>query len=135
MSPQEEGDANRATVALVYGAVRDVKELTRAGFVDVQRQIDTLAGLPPAVSRLHERVAILEERAATLKAAADAAAARVQKAADDRAGEVAEAAEERALEQAERDREQRSYRRIHMPAIALGIGGLALAIANRVFGV
>ncbi len=134
--PQDEGDAaNRATVALVYGAVREVKELTRAGFVDVQRQLDGLATLPTTVSSLHERVTVLEVRVTSAERAAMDADAAVRKAAHDRAEEVREAAEERAAEVAALATQARAYRRIHLPAIALGAMGFILAVVNRIYGV
>lgn len=60
-SGQENGGGNRATVALVYHAVAEVKELTRAGFADVQRQLDALQGIPERVARLEERASDLED--------------------------------------------------------------------------
>jgi hypothetical protein len=63
MSDQSDsGSKDRATVALVYHAVDGLKELTKAGFTDVQRQLDNLATLPTAVAALHERITLLEVR-------------------------------------------------------------------------
>lgn len=43
---------NRATIALVSEKVDGLKELTRAGFADLQRQVEKVADLPVVVAEL-----------------------------------------------------------------------------------
>lgn len=64
--PSNEG-SGRATVALVYHAIGEVKELTKAGFADVQRQLDNLADVPGQVASLKERVGLHEHRITELE--------------------------------------------------------------------
>lgn len=149
---------DRATVALVYEAVKAGQALTERGFVDVQRQLDQLQSLPTTVGSLHQRVTMTEARMTKAERAlatapteherltvlagrverveADAAesAAEVKRAARDREAEVKKAAEERAEEAAELAKAERSYRKIHLPAIGLGFLGFVLAVTNRIWG-
>lgn len=54
-------DSPRPTVALVVEKVDKVQAITELGFVNVQRQLDQLVGLPERVARLEERVNDLED--------------------------------------------------------------------------
>lgn len=59
MSDQEAG-SGRATVALVSEKVDGLRALTEAGFSNLQRQINAVAGLPVAVAKLATRIEALE---------------------------------------------------------------------------
>jgi len=52
---------NRATVALVSEKVDGLRELTRAGFADLQRQMNSVSDMPVRVARLEERLDVLDE--------------------------------------------------------------------------
>jgi hypothetical protein len=56
MSDQDTGSKDRATVALVSEKVDGLKELTRAGFTDIQRQLDRVAELPTIVTGHTEKL-------------------------------------------------------------------------------
>lgn len=53
---------NRVTVALVSQQVTGLADLTKAGFGDVQRQLDKLDGLPHRVTKLEAQGKALEDR-------------------------------------------------------------------------
>lgn len=53
---------DRATVALVDAKLDGLKLLTEQGFGSLQRQLDTVAGLPAAVAKLDEKHTALARR-------------------------------------------------------------------------
>lgn len=59
---------NRATVALVSEQLKGLSELTKAGFVDVQRQLGRVDGLPERVTALEAKREALEQRVSDLEA-------------------------------------------------------------------
>ncbi len=142
----QDSPSDRATVALVFEAVKSSQAITERGFIDVQRQLDALRGIPEAIGDLRVRVTQLDGRvhrveadafdaATAVRKAAEDRAAEVRKAAEDREGEVREAADARAEEVADAAKLERAYKRIHLPAIALGFLGFLLAVSNRIWGV
>lgn len=56
------GSNDRATVALVAEKVEGLKELTRAGFTDMQRQLDVLVTVPREMVELRGKHDSLERR-------------------------------------------------------------------------
>ena len=52
----DKGGKDRATVALVSAQLTGVERLIDAGFKDMQRQLDSVAGLPERVTRLEEQM-------------------------------------------------------------------------------
>lgn len=63
----ENGNGNRATVALVDSKVDTIRVLVEGGFKDVQRQLDGLNTLPGQVGALHERQVLLEARVTVIE--------------------------------------------------------------------
>jgi len=61
------GSNDRATVALVAEKVEGLKELTRAGFIDMQRQLDVLVTVPREVVELRGKHDSLERRVTTIE--------------------------------------------------------------------
>jgi hypothetical protein len=64
----DQGNGERATNALVLAEVRGLRDFTDAKFTDVQRQLDTVSGLPLIVNGLVERMRSYEERIVDLEA-------------------------------------------------------------------
>jgi len=59
---EENGNGNRATVAMVLRAVDDLGKLTDANFAAVRGQLKSLEVLPAQVAALHERQVLIEAR-------------------------------------------------------------------------
>lgn len=103
----DQAAGDRATVALVYHAIGEVKELMRAHFETVNAKLEHLRGIPEQVDRLEGRLSDVEAR----QAAQDQVIERLDT--DDR----------------QRGRDDRVWRRSHLPAILLGALSLAVAVA------
>lgn len=64
----DQGNGERATNALVLAEIRGLRDFTDAKFTDVQRQLDSVSGLPVIVNGVIERMRSYEERVANLEA-------------------------------------------------------------------
>jgi hypothetical protein len=53
---------DRATIALVAEKVESLREITKSGFKDLQRQLDDVRGLPIIVEKLRSDFTAQEER-------------------------------------------------------------------------
>jgi len=67
MSEQGGGHVERATNALVLAEIRGLRDFTDAKFADVQRQLDSVSGLPVIVNGLMERMRSYEDRVSDLE--------------------------------------------------------------------
>jgi hypothetical protein len=133
--PDADG-ANRATVALVYEAVKAGQSTTEAGFAAIQLQLNRLADLPVDVGGLRERLTRSEARLAehdTYREATRANAATEHERLSGVVATVATVAKEVA-ELKESDSKASQYRRTHLPSLLLAAAAFALSVL-RAFGV
>lgn len=109
----ENGNGGRATVALVYHAIGEVKELSKAGFSDVQRQLDTL-GLD--VNELRPELTAVKTLAESNKERIFSVETRVK---------VLEDADLAAARTTER---RKTYRTVHLPSLAIAMCGVLVGL-------
>lgn len=68
-----EENGTRANLGAVAAALDGLRDLTKQGFSDTQRQLDELKPLGPQISSLTERTLLNEQRTAALERRADKA--------------------------------------------------------------